>query len=268
MGQGRSAAPPVGIDVPERIELDGRAATVADLWGAVFAYGHFTAMQVRDRRARGLELHLHRLDAATRELFGSGLDRELVRHRIRHALAGQPDASVRIYVFRRDEEPCPIVTVRPPGGVPAEPQRLEPIVYQRPRAHIKHVGGFEEVDHIALARAHGYDGSLLTGPDGAISEAGIANIGFFEGPTVLWPSAPHLHGIAMQLLERTLAERGTPSRRAAVFLADVSSFDGAFVCNARGVVAVGAIGDQTLTVHEERMRALREAYESVPWEDI
>jgi len=264
----RPSAPRIGIDVPERIEIDGQAATVANLWQAAFTTGHFTAMQVRDRRARGIELHLHRLDAATRELYGSGLDGELVRDRIRHALTGRRDASVRVYVFRRDGEPCPIVTVRPPGEVPTEPQRLEPIVYRRPRAHIKHVGGFGELDHTSLACEHGFDGSLLTGPDGAISEAGIANIGFFEGSTVIWPNAPHLHGIAMQLLERTLAERGTPSRRAAVFLADVPSFDGAFLSNARGVVAVGSIGRQGVSVDEERMRALRETYASIPWDEI
>jgi branched-subunit amino acid aminotransferase/4-amino-4-deoxychorismate lyase len=256
------------MDVPELIEIDGQTASVRDLWGAVFTYGHFTAMQVRDLRTRGIELHLRRLDAATRELFGSGLDSERVRELIRHALADRRDASVRVYVFRRDVEPSLIVTVRPPSGVPTVPQRLEPIAYQRPHAHIKHVGGFGEIDHTSLAQRHGYDGSLLTGPDGVISEAGIANIGFFEGPTVIWPAAPHLHGITMQLLERTLAGRGTPSRRASVCLADVPEIDGAFLSNARGVVPVGAIGDQTVSVDVGRMRTMRETYTSVPWGEI
>ena len=256
------------MDVPERIEIDGAAATVEELWGAVFTYGHFTAMQVRDLRTRGIELHLRRLDAATRELFGSSLERERVRELIRHALADRRDASVRVYVFRRDGVPSVIVTVRPPGGVPTTPQRLEPIVYQRPLAHIKRVGGFAEMDHTSLAQRHGYDGSLLTGPEGEISEGGIANIGFFDGPTVVWPNAPHLHGITMQLLEDTIAGRGMPSRRASVNVAEVPSFDGAFLSNARGIVAVGTIGDQTLSVDEGRMRVLQDAYASVPWDEI
>jgi branched-subunit amino acid aminotransferase/4-amino-4-deoxychorismate lyase len=260
--------PRVGIDVPELIEIDGRTATVPELWGAAFTYGHFTAMQVRDLRTRGIELHLRRLDAATRELFRSSLEGERVRALIRHALAGRRDASVRVYVFRRDGELSLIVTVRPAGGVPTTPQRLEPIAYQRPLAHIKRVGGFAELDHTWLAQRHGYDGSLLTAPDGEISEAGIANIGFFAGPTVIWPTAPHLHGITMQLLERTLADRGMPSRRAPVSLADVSSFDGAFLSNARGIVAVGAIGEQTIPVDVGRMWTLTESYASVPWDEI
>jgi branched-subunit amino acid aminotransferase/4-amino-4-deoxychorismate lyase len=261
-------APRVGMDVPERIEIDGRPATVGDLWGAVFTYGHFTAMQVRDRRTRGIELHLRRLDAATKELFGSDLDGERVRELIRHALGDRRDASLRVYVFRPDEQPSLIVTVRPPGGVPTTPQRLEPIAYQRPSPHIKHVGGFAGIDHTSLAQRHGYDGSLLTGPDGEISEAGIANIGFIGGPAVIWPAAPHLHGITMQLLERTLAQQGTPSRRAPVRLDDVPSFDGAFLSNARGIVAVGAIGDRTVSVDEGRMVALQETYATVSWDEI
>jgi hypothetical protein len=39
------------------------------VWSTASAYGHFTAMQVRGRRTRGLALHLRRLEAATKELF-------------------------------------------------------------------------------------------------------------------------------------------------------------------------------------------------------
>ena len=53
---------------------------------ALGSYGHFTAMQVRAGATRGLPLHLARLDAANRELFGV-------------PLAGQADASVRVYVY-------------------------------------------------------------------------------------------------------------------------------------------------------------------------
>jgi hypothetical protein len=56
--------------------------------GMVGGCGHFTAIQVRGDAVRGLGLHLSRLDLATRELFGTGLDGELVRGYIRHALRG------------------------------------------------------------------------------------------------------------------------------------------------------------------------------------
>ncbi len=58
-----------------RAEVDGREATAEQLRFPAFAYGHFTAMQIRGRSVRGLELHLSRLDAANRELFGAGLGR-------------------------------------------------------------------------------------------------------------------------------------------------------------------------------------------------
>lgn len=47
-----------------RIELNGAPAGSLDLAGA-FGYGHFTAMQVRDGKVRGLDVHLDRLGHAT-----------------------------------------------------------------------------------------------------------------------------------------------------------------------------------------------------------
>ena len=85
-----------------RIEINGGPATAGQLaHPAIINYGHVTAMQVRGGAVRGLGLHLARLDAATRELFGTGLDGELVRAHARHALGTDtPDASLRISVFQ------------------------------------------------------------------------------------------------------------------------------------------------------------------------
>ncbi|MFE3829023.1 hypothetical protein [Streptomyces sp. NPDC059092] len=58
-------------------EVDGRPATADDLrLRALDSYGHFTALQVRNGRTRGLAQQLARLDSATRELFGTGLPSE------------------------------------------------------------------------------------------------------------------------------------------------------------------------------------------------
>ena len=58
-------------------------------------YGHFTAMQLRGGRTRGLQLHLDRLGAASREMFGAALEGGQVRDLIRHALGARVrDASV------------------------------------------------------------------------------------------------------------------------------------------------------------------------------
>ena len=130
---------------------------------------------------------------------------------IRHALREVEDASVRIYVFESDEEPAVMVTVKEPGDV-SSPQP-ESVRYQRPDPHLKHLATGQAF-YSRLARRNGFDDALLTGPDGLISESSIANIGFFYGSGVVWPDAPLLHGITMQLLEHQLPEFRVPSRRA------------------------------------------------------
>src|ERR1700736_929658 len=247
-----------------RIEIDGRNATADQLRGmALDGYGHFTAMQVRDRRVRGLGLHLARLDAANRDLFGTGLDPALLRDRIRHALGAETtDASVRVYVREAPGGSSVMVTVRPPGGMPAAPWRLQAVPYQRAVAHIKHMGDFGQGYFQRLARCNGFDEALLTGPDALISEGTITNVGFFDGTGVVWPVAPMLRGITMQLLELKLADCGLPSRRAPVRLLGLASFAAAFVTNARGIAAVGQIDDLAFPVDPQLMRTLAQAYES------
>jgi branched-subunit amino acid aminotransferase/4-amino-4-deoxychorismate lyase len=249
-----------------RIEVDGVPPTPERLWATVSAYGHFTAMQVRDGRTRGLALHLRRLGAANREAFGAGLDGERVRALVRHALGSTRDASVRVYLFEAPGEPATMVTVKPPAEMAAR-WRLRPARYQRPDPHIKHVTT-DQGHHSRQARRDGFDDALLVGPDGAVSETTLANVGFFDGAAVLWPDAPMLHGITMQLLERELAERGVPCRRARVRLGEVASLGGAFLSSARGIGAVTAVDRTSLPVEPEGMRLLADAYASVPWDAV
>ena len=210
----------LGVSSRIRIEIDGRRASAEAVWSTASAYGHFTAMQVHGRRTRGLALHLRRLEAATNELFEVGLDRERVRELIRHALQEIEDASVRVYVFESDEEPAIMVTVKEPGDV-TSPQRLQSVRYQRPDPHIKHLATGQAF-YSRLACRNGFDDALLTAPDGTISESSIANIGFFDGSSVVWPDAPLLHGITMQLLEHQLPEFHVSSRRAPMRLQDIT----------------------------------------------
>lgn len=247
------------------VEVDGRAATAGDLAAlALGNYGHFTAMQVRGGRTRGLALHLERLDGATRELFDTALDTGRVRAHLRHALAGAADAAVRVIVVRLGDraEPAVLVAVRPPAPPPAA-QRLMSVPYLRPAAHLKHLGGFGQRYHGDLARRRGFDDALLTGPDGLIAEAAIANIGFFDGTAVTWPDAPCLAGITMRLLEARL-----PARRARVHLDDVPSFTAAFVANSIGVAPVSRIDGVELPVDGDLMKTVADAYDAVPWDEI
>jgi branched-subunit amino acid aminotransferase/4-amino-4-deoxychorismate lyase len=252
------------------LEIEGRNATVEQLSAAAPAgYGHFTAMQVRNGRVRGLDLHLARLDAANREMFGAGLDTAAVAGHVRHALSGQAsDASVRVYVYEAPDGPAVMVTVRPPATMAPDVWRLQTVPYQRSLAHIKHIGDFGQGYYGRMAKSKGFDEALLTAPDGIICEGSITNIGFSDGTGVLWPDAPALAGITMQLLERGLAERGVRSRRAPVRVSDLGSFAGAFVTNSHGIAAVGQVDELTLPVDGALMSDLRQAYESAGWDPI
>jgi branched-subunit amino acid aminotransferase/4-amino-4-deoxychorismate lyase len=233
--------------------------------------GHFTAMQVRDGRVRGLDLHLARLDEGSRELFGAGLDGERVRALARHALGGDVrDASLRVIVFDRggSGDPAVMVTLRPPGGISPAPQALHAVEYQRTLAHVKHIGGFGQGHHARLARRAGFDDALFADASGTVSETSVANIGFLSAGEVVWPDAPVLQGITMQLVEPRLAGAGIPTRRGPVRLADLRSCSAAFVTNARGIAPVGRIDEVDLGVDHDLMAALDRVYAEVPWDAL
>lgn len=253
-----------------RIEIDGLHPTAEQLAAAaVDGYGHFTAMQVRNSQVRGLDLHMTRLTAGHRELFDTALDAEAVKSHIRHVLrADTPDASVRVYLRQPADQPSVMVTARPPGDMTAGPWRLHAVPYQRSVAHVKHLGDFGQGYFQRLAWRKGFDEALLTGADGVISEGSITNIGFFDGASVVWPDAPMLAGVTMQILQARIDEFGLTSRRAAIRLADIQAFDGAFVTNARGIAAVGEIDGTPLPVDADRMALLTKAYACAGWDRI
>jgi branched-subunit amino acid aminotransferase/4-amino-4-deoxychorismate lyase len=259
------------VGSPIRVEINGWTATAEQLQHlALGNYGHFTSMQFRDGRTRGLGLHLARLDAANRELFDAGLDADLVRDHLRRALADSPDAGVRIGVFwpETDEAASVTVAVRPPADPPGTPLSLRSVPYLRPVPHVKHLGTFAQDYYRRLARRRGFDDALLTGPDGVVSEAAVSNVGFFDGGTIVWPDAPGLAGITMQLLEPRLGRAGLPTRRGPVRLADVPSFAAGFVTNSTGIAAVGRIDDVALPINPDLMKTVTDIYESVPWDSI
>src|SRR5215472_16819967 len=192
-----------GDDV--RIEVNGREADEAAVSLLEHeGWGHFTAMQVRGGRTRGLELHLARLEAAHREVYGRPLGGQEVRNRIRHALGGRPDASVRVYGYWAGL----IVKVRPPQDTPDRPHSMMAVQFQRPLARLKHVGSWGQGRSGQIAAAAGFDEGLLVDETGRISEGIITNVGFWRDGRVIWPEAPKLDGITMLVLRRRLAAAG------------------------------------------------------------
>src|SRR5690349_25037158 len=101
-------------------------------------YGHYTSLQVRDHRVRGLALHLARLADGAEGLFGHriGVAEE---HRllglIRHALGDVRDASVRVTFVPGAGEPGPpdvLVSVSDPAPEePGPPLRVQTVRYER-----------------------------------------------------------------------------------------------------------------------------------------
>src|SRR5688572_29912044 len=87
-------------------QVNGRTATTDDLAPLAFAgFAHFTAMQVRGGRVRGLDLHLQRLRTASLALFGRATSDDQLRTHLRSALAAGPaDVSLTATVYSRAGE--------------------------------------------------------------------------------------------------------------------------------------------------------------------
>ena len=250
----------------ERVEIEGGEPTPEQVLAVTSTYGHFTAMQVRGGKTRGLALHMERLGASNREAFDTDFDPDRTRSLIRHALDDMADASVRVYIHRGDDHPVTVVTVRPPAEM-ASPLRLRSVAYLRPDPHIKHVHT-DQGHYREAAQQEGFDDALLTTSDASIAETTMANIGFFDEDGVVWPDAPMLDGITKQLLEMNGPSNGVSMRNRPVHVPDAALMVGAFVSSARGIGRVSAIDDIEVHTPQDRVDALSEVYAAVPWDDI
>ncbi|WP_328610531.1 aminotransferase class IV family protein [Amycolatopsis sp. NBC_00345] len=257
------------------LELNGAPPDVPGLASAMGGYGHFTAMQVRDGRVRGLGLHLSRLAASTRLLFGSELDTGLVRSHLRHAVAGHGALSARVVVFSRSgsDEPvmAPEILVRtgPPHEPVADPIRLKSVRYQRDLPQVKHLGTFGLIHHSRQARLAGYDDALFVDDAGRVSEASIWNVGFLSGGTVVWPEAAVLPGITYLVLEEQLRAAGVPQEVRPVYPGELPEFDAVFLTNSETIGRpVASVDGVPLRSDPAAARLLGDAYESAAWDEI
>jgi branched-subunit amino acid aminotransferase/4-amino-4-deoxychorismate lyase len=248
-----------------RVEVNGQEADETGLSLLEYqGWGHFSAMQVRGGRTRGVGLHLARLEAAHREVYGRALSGAEVRARIRHALADQLDASVRVYGYWAGL----IVTVREPHDMPCRPHSMTAVHFQRPLARLKHVGSWAQGRFGEVARAAGFDEGLLVDEAGRISEGTITNVGFWRDGAVIWPDAPMLPGITMLLLRRQLTAAGIRQADAIVRVQDLASYDGMILCNARGWAPVSRVDELALTQDEVFTGIVAAAFDGCPWDEI
>lgn len=253
---------------------NGRAATAEELAPLAFAgYAHFTAMQVRGGRVRGLDLHLERLRTASVELFGRALPDDQVRSYLRAALeAGPADLSLTATVFSRageftaagaGAEPEVLVRTGPPSAGPAGPLALAAVEHERFLPAVKHVGEVAKTYFLRQAVAQGFDDAAFVDRRGRLSEATIWNLAFWDGDSVVWPQAEVLGGMTMSIVRRQLDRLGVPQRVQDITLDDLPTLAGGVVMNSwTPGVAVSRIGAVSLPEAPSFLELLHQAYEA------
>ena len=258
--------------------LNGEAASIDDLRAlALVNYGHFTSVQVRDRAVQGIGLHQQRLVAATRELFGAGLDFAAVREQMRKAVVDTPDCTLRVTVFSRnfdyrnpagDFAPDVLVSLAPPSPSRTHPLRVKSFPFLRPLPQIKHVGTFPLFHHRRLALEAGFDDALFVTPADEISEGSVWNIGFWTDRQLVWPEAPALRGTAEHLLQAALERQGVEQVVRPVRMQELQAFSGAFACTASGIQPIASINETSFEIGQDWMARLRAAAALAPWEAL
>ena len=268
-------APAHGPRMSSRIEINGEAATAGTLAHlALLNFGHFTSLQVRAGRAQGFDLHLQRLDVATRRLFGTPLDTARVRAWVRNVLDERP-VSVRITVFSRafdrihSERPVAVdvlVTTGPGRDPLRTPMTVAACVHERVLPDIKHVGTFDLHALRREARLAGNDDVLFTRADACIAEGSTWNLGLHDGERVVWPQAPALDGVTRQLLDRGLRAHGIDSVHRPVRIDELGRFHAAFATNTTSPVRpIAAIGPYRFAGGNDIHERLERCIDVEPW---
>lgn len=248
---------------------------------ALYNYGHYTSMLIRDGKVRGLNLHLSRLVADSTELFGKPLDPADVLREVRSFLAGEPaDVVVRVTVYAADfamQHPLDardiriLVTGRPAPPLQAQSISLGTVPFVRELPRVKHVGLFGQLWGRRTAQLAGRDDALLTTPDGLILEGATWNIGFVTpNGHVVWPKSEALPGVTLALL-RSEYERRHPDRssESPVTMSEVKRFAAAFTMNAvSGVRPVSLIDDSELAEDHSTIGVLIDCYADIETEQL
>ncbi|GIE32767.1 hypothetical protein Ait01nite_058120 [Actinoplanes italicus] len=197
------------------MQINGEPATTEVLHrAATQGYGHYTSMQVRGRAVPGLSRHLDRLRAGSAVLFPDAEPPAGLPALIARALGDLDDASVRVTVLPHPDDrtrtDVMVSVSEPVDDTPRPPLRVRTVAFERDLATLKHMGTLGQTFHRLQAQRDGFDDVLLTARDGALAEGSVWNVAFWDGERVVWPDAPLLDGIVMQLLRDGLREIGVP----------------------------------------------------------
>jgi branched-subunit amino acid aminotransferase/4-amino-4-deoxychorismate lyase len=257
--------------VTRDLYIDGHPAAPDDLAHMALAnYGAYTSFRVEDGGVRGLDHHLVRLARQAEALFGEAPAEARFRALMQQALGARRDAWLRISLFSRHithrdaswvGAPSVMVVVADPPAPLAGPLRLQVQTYAREAPELKHTATFGLMRARRAAKAAGVDDALFADRGGIISEGSLWNIGFLSGDTLVWPQAPMLAGVAQALVDAGLTGVGLRSETRPVRLADLDSFDGAFICNsATPACPVSAIDSTVYAIDPARLDRLAAAY--------
>ena len=236
------------------ILIDGLPATPDDLaHQALVNYGAYTSFRVENGAARGLDLHLARLEQAGVELFGESPGEVEFRRLMALAVAGHEACWLRVSLFSPDighrdptyvGRPKVMTVVSPPPPPLASSVRVTAVPYEREAPHLKHLATFGLIRARRAARAAGFDDALFVDGAGRVAEGTLWNIGFVQGDRIVWPQAPMLAGVTQALITRGLPQVGLASETRPIRLDAINAFDGAFLCNsATPVCPIIAIDD-------------------------
>lgn len=241
--------------------VNGVPATLDDLVPLAFAgYGHYSSMQVRDGRVRGLGLHLRRLREASVDLFGVAVPDERVRGYIRATLVG--DASVEVYMFGPDSgEPSVLVRADEPVHPSPTPVGVRTARFGRWRPEAKNLARMGAVYLRRQARIDGFDDVLFVGDDGLVAEGSTWNVLFLDadGATV-FPVAPMLTGTTVQLIRAGLPPAASAVDRP-VHADELGALRGAVWTSSNNPARpIAAIDGVAVPVDEDWLATLRAAF--------
>lgn len=261
---------------PYVVQRNGKNATRKALAPLAFAgHAHFTAMQVRGGRVRGLDLHLARLRHASLQLFDRAVpDREMLTHLQTATKAGPADLSLTATVYSLEGEfvaapadatPQVLMRTGPASCGPAGPLRLAVFEYERALPAVKHVGEVAKTYFLRRAIEHGFNDAAFVDRHGRLSEGSIWNLAFWDGSAIVWPVAQMLGGTTMATVRRQLEKLGVPQRDQVLTVADLPTMAGAVVMNScTPGVAVHQIGAVALPEAPSFLELLHQAYEAEP----
>ncbi|WP_457583647.1 aminotransferase class IV family protein [Ensifer canadensis] len=257
------------------VQRNGHAASTEALSPLAFAgYAHFTAMQVRGGKVRGLDLHLSRLRHASMEMFGKALPDEQLLGHLRASLAASPaDRSLMATVYSPAGEFTVagpdvgldvLVSTGPASSGPKGPLALMTVEHERMLPTIKHVGEVAKTYYLRQAVAQGFDDAAFVDRHGRLSEASIWNLAFWDGEAVVWPEAEMLTGTTMGIIRRQLQALGVPQRAQEIRPADLSALAGVVMNSWTPGIAISRIDATPLGDPQVFLALLHRAFEAEP----